>query len=75
MNEDFQRLSPSELSKFLIEEIKRFNKKLEWGRPLRELKETRKHIRRIYTLLEEQEKIELRDIFGNSFLQILMKEG
>jgi ribosomal protein L29 len=75
MNDDFQKLSASDLSKFLIEEIKRFNTKLETGRPLRELKETRKHIQRIYTLLEEHEKIELKDIFGNSFLQILMRDG
>jgi hypothetical protein len=68
MNEDFQQLSPSELTRLLIEEIKRFNKKLDMGRSLAELKETRKHIRRIYFLLEEEEKIELRDIFGNSFL-------
>ena len=68
MNKDFQLLSPSELTRLLIEEIKRFNKKLELGRPLAELKEFRKHIRRIYFLLEEEEKIELRDIFGNSFL-------
>jgi hypothetical protein len=70
--ESFQ-LTPSELSKFLIEEIKRFNQKLATERPLAELNETRKHIRRIYLLLEEKEKIELKDIFGNNFLQILMK--
>ena len=75
MNEEFQKLSSSDLSKFLIQEIKRFNKKLETGRPLRELKETRKHIQRIYLLLEEHEKIELKDIFGNSFLHILMKDA
>lgn len=74
MNENFQKLSPSELTRFLIDEIKRFNKKLEMDRPLPELKETRKHIQRIYLLLEEEEKIELKDIFGNSFLQVLMKE-
>ena len=75
MNEEFQELTPSELRKFLIEEIKRFNSKLESGGTLMELNETRKHIRRIYILLEESEKIELRDIFGNNFMRALLKEG
>jgi hypothetical protein len=74
MPKGYQELTASELHRLFMEEVKRFTMKLESGCPWQELQEIRKNIQRIYSLMDEGEKIELLDIYGNNYLRSVIKD-